>query len=189
LISGILNIGKARHWTVTPKFARKTMQATTAAVSTDRAKQSTTAENLLSFSMKPMDNLSTDFLVNDTPSASPIPSNNSSSLTLPELIPTEGDGADEQVELLVVPSSTSINSNNNIDNKSRLIPIASAYFNNRSRLLSRIKFHPPELLMSMFLSVCAYYGFLMNQTGIATFSLLNALAYVILGFGLMGKIL
>jgi hypothetical protein len=45
----------------------------------------------------------------------------------------------------------------------------------------------PLLVMMVFLMACSYFGFLMGQYGIASFSLLNAFAYFLMGIGWLGR--
>ena len=70
---------------------------------------------------------------------------------------------------------------------SRVIPVAAAYHYTLDSLRPILTLHYQELLMTLFLFGCAYSGFLMRQNGIASFSLLNALAYFIMGIGWLGR--
>jgi hypothetical protein len=130
LICGVLNIGKAKQWIVTPKFARNQTK----------------------------DTQDDQFALHNNHESTPSTSSAVSLMKRILSLPIQG-----------------------------LKMILSLFLSLIQMIWTHRRLHRQELFMSVYLIVCARYGFLMRQTGLATFSLLNSIAYLIMAFGWLGR--
>lgn len=180
MICGIFNIGKAKQWVVTPKFARKELLLPEDLPAPDSEKyklDDCTLEQLSPVLAPSDDSLDSRLEMADT-SIYGIQINVQVRLEMASSMAWPIHKVREISEIAAAKTSSVI---------ARLIPIASAYQRTARLLQPKLRFHKMEMIMSIFLFLCFYYAFLMRHYGTAAFCLMNALSYTVMGFGWMGR--
>jgi hypothetical protein len=179
LICGILNIGKARHWTVTPKFARQTHVDDDAGLLSGATTPRTACDDDDTKSIS-----STGTLAMDLQMTAITTTQSTDSLT--DLF---ADSKQDRIDGSISACAADQISGTKVDFVMvDLISDSNPGLSTAYKSVKTVNLHWPELVMAAYLFVCALYGMLMRQYGIGLFSLLNGGAYLVIGLGQLGRL-
>ncbi|KAI3648393.1 hypothetical protein MP228_006247 [Amoeboaphelidium protococcarum] len=203
LICGVLNIGKAKQWIVTPKYARKKLvSAEQEQLDPEDAyqivKNPSHKDAMIIQIEDQLDSFATERrTISSSTSMASLPSLDRDSPDL-ESQSLESFGGGDISLGSAQNHVTFANSQKKNDIQQYLIPrpadqkitkLISVFTAYGTNLMQRpeFKLHRNEMIMFLYLLTCGYYGCLMRQYGIGVFCLLNAVAYLILATNMIGR--